>query len=85
MLIKTLSLKEGLSHGNLRNPKFKAGLSYAYIERFNNFSVDLLKENEQDNPEKIQSAHVPINKSPHMAERVVFRRVSSLKMAKKST
>ena len=30
-----------------------------------NFSLDLLRRNEQNNPEKMIGAHVPIKKSPH--------------------
>ena len=33
-----------------------------------NFSLDLLRRNEQNNPEKMIGAHVPIKKSPHTVE-----------------
>ena len=50
-----------------------------------NFSLDLLRRNEQNNPEKMIGAHVPIKKSPHTVEQVVFRRFSLLKITNKLT
>ena len=50
---------------------------------FENFSLDLLTRNEQNNLEKLVGAHVPIKISRHVGEQDVFRRFSLLKMTKK--
>ena len=41
---------------------------------FENFSLDLLRRNEQNNSAKLVGAHVPIKISRHVGEQVVFRR-----------
>ena len=47
-----------------------------------NFSLDLLRRNEQNNPEKMIGAHVPIKKSPHTGTLLILMELNFCLMMK---